>query len=240
MGATRNLTNLTRKLIGRLGDDATRRRVADTHRAVAAMGRGTVSGYLGVTRELLRTLAADGMTHPDECLLLMGLASEVPAGVIVEIGSYRGRSTIALATGSFRGHGVPVYAIEPHEEFHGPLGGHFGPDDKSAFEENVARSPYSRLIHLISATSQNAAQTWNEEIGLLWIDGDHRYDAVKRDFDLWSPFLRDDGRIAFDDSTLKGLGPHTLIGEILAAETYERLRVVGKVTVIGRRTVSPA
>lgn len=240
MGAIRNLTNLTGKLISRLGDVATRRRLGDAHRAAAAMGRGTLSGYFGVSRDLLRTLAADGMTHPDECLLLMDLASEVREGVIVEIGSYRGRSTIALATGSSRGRTAPVYAIEPHESFTGVLGASFGPDDKTAFDENVARSPHSRLIHLISASSQAAAQAWDEEIGLLWIDGDHRYEAVRRDFDLWSPFLHANGRVAFDDSTVPGLGPHTVIEEILAAGSYELLRVVGKVSVLGPRRAGSA
>lgn len=234
MGAAANFTNLTGKLIRRLGDDVIRRRLVDAHRAVAAMGQGTLSGYVGVSRDLLRTIAAEGMTHPDECLLLMELASEVREGAIVEIGSYRGRSTIALATGSFRGHGAPVYAVEPHEQFSGVLGGCFGPDDKTAFEQNVARSPHARLIHLISATSQTAAKNWGEKIGLLWIDGDHRYEAVRRDFDLWSQFLLAGGRIAFDDSTVEGLGPHMLIEEILAAGRYECLRIVGKVSVLGR------
>ena len=234
MGAITNLTGLAAKLVRRIDDGAVRRRAADTHRAMVDMARGTLGGYFGVARDMVRAFAAEGMTHPDECLLLMALAAEVRRGVIVEIGSFRGRSTLALAAGSHRGHGVPVYAVEPHADFDGVLGGRFGPPDRIAFEANLARSPHAGLVHLVSATSRDAARDWDREIGLLWIDGDHRYDAVREDVDLWSPFLNAGARIAFDDSTVPGLGPHTVVAELLAGGGYQRLRVVGKVTVLGR------
>ena len=209
--------------------------MADMHRSLARMGHGKPSGYIHACRDLLRTIAAEGMVQPDECLLLMRLASEVREGAIVEIGSYRGRSTIALALGSLRGSSVPVYAIEPHAEFDGVLGGRFGPEDKKAFLRNTQRSLPSDLIRLISASSETAARTWSGEIGLLWIDGDHRYEAVTKDFELWSPFVLDNGRIAFDDSTVAGIGPHTLVNEILASDEYRLVDTVGKVTVLERR-----
>lgn len=239
VGAFTNLSRIASRSIGRLDDAAFRARLLDMHRALAAMGGGTLRGYLGACRKLSRAMAADGMIHPDECLLLMRLASQVREGAIVEIGSYRGRSTIALAMGSSSGPAVPVYAIEPHENFTGVLGGRFGPDDKQAFECNIARSTLSRFIHLISATSEAAAKTWSLEIGLLWIDGDHRYQAVKKDFELWSPFLHAHGRIAFDDSTVAGLGPHTLIEEILSTGRFTTTQTVGKVTILEQsRTVA--
>ncbi|TDJ19209.1 MAG: class I SAM-dependent methyltransferase [Gammaproteobacteria bacterium] len=235
MNALTNLTRIASRSIRRLGDAAFRARLLDMHRALATMGGGTLRGYLGASRNLSRAIAADGMIHPDECLLLMRLASQVREGVIVEIGSYRGRSTIALAMGSSRGQAAPVYAIEPHENFTGVLGWRFGPDDKAAFQRNIAHSTLSRLIHLISDTSEAAAQSWSSQIGLLWIDGDHRYEAVKKDFELWSPFLHADGRIAFDDSTVEGLGPHTLIEEILCRGSFTTVQTVGKVTVLEPR-----
>src|SRR5437868_8006845 len=67
------------------------------------------------------------MISAEELLFLEGLAREVqPPECIVEVGSYRGRSTAALAAGSRAGGGAAVYAIEPHEQFTGVLGGQFG------------------------------------------------------------------------------------------------------------------
>jgi predicted O-methyltransferase YrrM len=234
VGTFTNLSRIARKSIGRLGDAAFHQRLANMHRAMATMGRGKLAEYLGVSRDLLRTVAAEGMTELDECLLLMRLASEVRHGAIVEIGCYRGRSTIALAIGSIRGTVAPVFAIDPHETFTGVLGGRFGPDDKAAFLRNIEQADVSHVVRLISDSSASAAARWNTEIGLLWIDGDHRFEAVKKDFELWSPFLSGDGHIAFDDSTVSGLGPHMLIGEIVSEGKFEVLETVGKVTVMGR------
>ena len=60
-----------------------------------------------------------GMIDHRQVASLYELAHAVEEGVIVEVGSYRGKSTSALGRGSQRGHRVPVYAIEPHEPFKG-------------------------------------------------------------------------------------------------------------------------
>ena len=69
--------------------------------------------------DIRRALDTEGFLSPDECRLLQRLAGTVTAGAIVEIGSYRGRSTVTLACGADKN--VPVYAIEPHETFKGVL-----------------------------------------------------------------------------------------------------------------------
>ncbi|MBU37734.1 MAG: methyltransferase, partial [Anaerolineaceae bacterium] len=38
-----------------------------------------------------------------------------------------------------------------------------------------------------------------DAIDFLFIDGDHRYEAVRRDFQLYSPLLRPGGIVAFHD-----------------------------------------
>jgi predicted O-methyltransferase YrrM len=59
----------------------------------------------------------------EEATLLYNLAIELKHGCIVEVGSHRGRSTVALGSASLDAHGFPVYAIEPHEKFREVLGG---------------------------------------------------------------------------------------------------------------------
>jgi predicted O-methyltransferase YrrM len=39
----------------------------------------------------------------------------------------------------------------------------------------------------------------NEKLDVLFIDGDHTYEGVKKDFELYSPFVRSGGLIAFHD-----------------------------------------
>jgi predicted O-methyltransferase YrrM len=57
----------------------------------------------------------EGWLEPGEGRLLYRLAAEAdPAGCIVEIGSWHGRSTIWLAAGAQAGRGARVVAIDPH------------------------------------------------------------------------------------------------------------------------------
>ena len=39
----------------------------------------------------------------------------------------------------------------------------------------------------------------NQKIDFLFIDGDHTYESVKKDFKMYSPLVRTDGIIAFHD-----------------------------------------
>jgi hypothetical protein len=50
-------------------------------------------------------------------------------------------------------------------------------------------------------TSREAAQGWDKPVELLFIDGDHDYEAVREDFELWFPHLINGGTIAIHDST---------------------------------------
>jgi hypothetical protein len=160
--------------------------------------------------------------------LLTRLAGEVDEGCIVEVGSWRGMSTIALANGAR----VPVYAIEPHEEFTGVLGGMFGPDDRRAFFENLLEAGVVEKVRLVNLSSEVVAPGWELPVGLLWIDGDHRYEGVKRDFTSWEPHLR--GKVAFHDAIQEKLGPFRLIEELLA-DGYELVEHVQGTKVLRRQ-----
>jgi cephalosporin hydroxylase len=62
-----------------------------------------------------------------------------------------------------------------------------------------------------------AARAWNGgAIRLLFIDGDHRYEAVKQDFELWSPHVAAGGCVVFDDATEHYPGVVQFINELRA------------------------
>lgn len=179
-----------------------------------------------------RALATEGFLSPDECRLLQRLAGTVTTGAIVEIGSYRGRSTVALACGANRN--VPIYAIEPHETFKGVLGGEFGPQDRVAFCQNLLRAGVLDRVHLVNLTSEAAAKGLHVPIDLLWIDGDHREEVVRRDFDLWSPRVVPGGLIAFHDSTDPAGGPAKVVAFALSTSHFELAERVARTTVLRR------
>jgi hypothetical protein len=54
-------------------------------------------------------------------------------------------------------------------------------------------------VTLLKMDSQKAAGVIEGTVELVHIDGDHRYECVKRDFELWSPKVAPGGCILFHD-----------------------------------------
>lgn len=177
----------------------------------------------------------EGATSIEEALFLHDLARAVTGGCIVEVGSYRGRSTVALALGSMAGSGAPVYAVDPHEPFTGVYGGRFGPEDRAAFYQAMLATGCYRTVRLVNLSSELVTRTWPLPVALLFIDGDHAYEAVRRDVDCWLPHLAPDARIVFDDAADPAVGPCRVIGELVASGCFERERTFGKMAVVRRR-----
>lgn len=190
------------------------------------------NNFFVTPKHLRKIMSAEGHISSFECLLLFELASRVSSGCIVEIGSYRGRSTIALALASLRNSKVPIYAIDPHEAFKGVLGGDFGPNDRIQFFKNILRTGVGQIVHLVNLSSEAVSKGWDKEIALLWIDGDHRYESVKRDFDCYEPFVQKGGLIVFHDSIDPDLGPSKVISIALSSGGFKLIRQVGLTTVL--------
>jgi predicted O-methyltransferase YrrM len=50
---------------------------------------------------------------------------------------------------------------------------------------------------------------------MIIIDGDHSYEGVKKDFEMYSPLLSDGGFLFFHDSAcVEGWGVHVVVGEV--------------------------
>ena len=136
-----------------------------------------------------------GWLKLNEAGFLHNQASKVKEGVIVEIGSYRGRSAIAMAKDSI----VPVYAIDPHNMMVDGMGGSFTSKDRAVFIENIFKAGVHEKVHIVNLESNHAAMGWSKPIGLLWIDGDHSFKQVKLDAVNWIPHVIKGGLIAFHD-----------------------------------------
>jgi predicted O-methyltransferase YrrM len=145
--------------------------------------------------------SVEGWLSDFEVEFLYRTARACRHGVVLEIGSFKGKSTICLAKGSQAGSRAKVYAVDPHVgtlEQNLWLGGRSSYDD---FALNIARAKVEDLVVPLVQTSQSAAEGWDRPIGFLWIDGDHSYSAAKRDFELFFPWVVDGGTIAFHDAT---------------------------------------
>jgi MMP 1-O-methyltransferase len=142
-------------------------------------------------------------------------------GVIVEIGSWKGKSTVCLGLGSQAGTSVPVYAIDPHADHR------FGD-----FKTNVERAGLTELVHPIASLSQAAADSFDHPIELLFVDGSHEYALVLEDFEQWVPKVVDGGWVVFHDTTWTK-GPRKVVGAaVYRSRRFKDVRfVVGSTTV---------
>ncbi|MCK4667784.1 class I SAM-dependent methyltransferase [Candidatus Dependentiae bacterium] len=182
-----------------------------------------------LTEEILNIT---GSVSFEECQCLFSLAYQVSDGCIIEIGSSQGRSTIALAIGSYLCNKIPLYAVEPHIEFIGILGGKFGIKDKIGFYKNMLNYEVLEIVNLLNTKSEIIGKCWEEEISLLWIDGDHSYDSVKKDFYIWEKKLIKGGLVAFHDSLDEKLGPYKVIKEILLNNRYSKCEIINRITIL--------
>ena len=156
------------------------------------------------------------------------------SGPVVEIGAFRGRSTIALALGA-RTSGSLVYSIDPHAEFVGVFGGHFVPADREAYYRNLIKSGLAMYAALVNLPSVQVAVCWQKEIGLLFVDGDHRYEAVRQDLLSWAPFIRKGGLIVFDDAMKPGSGPCRVFDEAVDSGSYTEVPAAGKLRAMAKK-----
>jgi len=122
-------------------------------------------------------------------------------GVIVELGSWKGKSTIWLAKGSQEGKMRPIYAIDPHQgSVEYDLGK--GVNTLAEFKSNIDKAGVSSLVKSIVETSVKAAENFTEPVELIFIDASHLYEDVKKDFEVWFPKVVDGGVMVFHDSSL--------------------------------------
>lgn len=168
------------------------------------------------------------MLSQNEGEYLYHLAQLNPAkGVIVEIGSWKGKSTICLALGSMAVSGEKVYAVDPHK----PLAEEgYTEDTEAQFRENIRNAGVESHVVPMVMASEEAAKGWIEPIRLLWIDGDHRYEQVKLDFHLWEPHVIESGIVAMHD-TIRKKGPKRVLWEsIFRSDRFQKISIVDNIT----------
>lgn len=85
------------------------------------------------------------------------------------------------------------------------------------FKQQVACTGNEHKIIPIKANSNEVAKIWSKNIGLLFIDGDHRYEQCMADYHNFSSFVVKSGYIAFHDyNTKHKYGVKKVVDEIIA------------------------
>ena len=146
----------------------------------------------------------EGWLSGDQAHRLHDIATGVaPPGRIVEIGSFRGRSTIVLAKAA--SDGVEVIAIDPHAGTdRGPqeieTDTATGESDHERFLANLARAGVRGRVRHLRSFSQDALAEVDGDIDVLYVDGAHRYRPARDDIARWGERVKPGGMMLIHDS----------------------------------------
>ena len=156
---------------------------------------------------------------------------------IVEIGAWHGVNTRRLRS-VMAPDGI-VFAVDPFPA------GRFG----IRWEKLIAKTETSRVtrgsVVFLETYSEQAAVAFGgrEDTGIdfLFIDGDHTYDVVSRDWHLWVPFVVEGGMVALHDSRsypgrdIDDMGPARFCREHVSTdERFRFVEAVDSLTVVER------
>lgn len=149
----------------------------------------------------------------DEQRKLHELAEKSKIGV--EIGSYLGASSIAIASSAINKlYCVDVWKSNPKMR----------PDPANGktllenFKENTKN--YKNKIEIVQEYSKDAITYFldnNIQIDFLFIDGDHSSESVKKDWSLYKKILKQNGIVVFHDWSWGSV--KQVITEVVAKET---------------------
>jgi hypothetical protein len=169
------------------------------------------------------------LTIEQASVLFDAVARSRTGAVVVEIGSFRGRSTIALAAALPAGG--KVIAIDPH------AGNDRGPRERSGFGRharadcvamaaNLARAGVAATVDHRDMTSADAAGVVGEPVDVLFVDGAHDIGAARHDLVAWGAKVRPGGVMLVHDA-FSALGVTAAIAVELVAG--RRWRYCGRV-----------
>jgi predicted O-methyltransferase YrrM len=161
-----------------------------------------MSKNLQETMELVADV--EGWMSPGQGATLFDSATNCPPdGRIVEIGSFRGRSTVVLATAA--DPSVEIVAIDPH------AGNDRGPqeidgfaaeaaDDHAVFNANLVAAGVQDRVRHVREFSDAALDIVEGPVDVLYVDGAHRYGPALADIRAWGDRVDDGGTMLIHDS----------------------------------------
>lgn len=178
----------------------------------------------------------EGYLEPWEGQALYTLARrEVASGAaVVELGSYKGRSTICLAQSGRWVLAVDHFAAEAAPGAHAD---HAAGTYREAFDANLERFGVADVVtkhvgdtHGAGAEDAFAAlDRTGTAVGMVFIDAAHDYESVKADVVWWGPLVVPGGLLVFDDAPMPTV--RRVIEECLA-DGWERAGMWGAVRAI--------
>lgn len=151
---------------------------------------------------------------PAELAFLQALVLSLPADpVVVELGSWKGRSAVAICEALESSGGGRLYAVDAFSGHHGEFAA-LDPELLGVFRANTAG--FDQLEVVVGDSAQAASGFQDGSVDLVFVDADHSYAGVVRDLRAWRPKLKRGGTMAGHDWGWVGV-------RVAVRETYGRV-----------------
>lgn len=134
----------------------------------------------------------------DEAALLYRLARDAGRATIVEIGRFKGGSTLIFA--SAMGEGSTLWSYDLHVS---PRPDLKGPELDAELADALQRLGVARGVNLVVGDSRTV-ELPPGPYDILFIDGDHTYEGAKADAERFGPLVREGGHLLFHDAVDTG------------------------------------
>jgi predicted O-methyltransferase YrrM len=100
----------------------------------------------------------------------------------------------------------------------GPFGGGYSEEDAERIQEHARPGQTLHLLRLdshdIATRDEVIARLSDRPLDFLMIDGDHRYEGVRQDFEMYAPLVGSNGVIAFHDVVANPTLAEDQVGEV--------------------------
>jgi predicted O-methyltransferase YrrM len=208
--------------------------------------------------------AATGFMPPDEGMALYEAAAQAaPHGLLGEIGTYCGKSTLYLAAAA-REAGSVVVTVDHHRgseenqpgwEYHDttlvdPRTGRL--DTLPHLRRNLEAAGVEDVVTAVVGRSEVVGRWWATPLAMLFLDGGHTEIQAQADYGVWSPHVKPGGLLVvhdvFPDPADGGQAPYRVVLRALEEGFVEEsvtgslriLRREGSVPTLRRRRRNPA
>lgn len=194
--------------------------------------------------------AVKGFLDAREARALYAAArSLAPAGPMLEVGSYCGKSAHYLGTACAE-RGELLFCVDHHrgsEENQPGWDYHDAElwdveasalDTLPSFRRNIRKAGLEDTVVAVVGRSARIAEVWATKLALLFIDGGHTMQAALDDWRGWTPHLMVGGILAihdvFPDPQDGGRPPFEIYRRALASDLFEEIEAVKSLRILRR------
>jgi MMP 1-O-methyltransferase len=192
---------------------------------------------------------AKGFMPPDEAEALWDAAwAMAPHGVILEVGTYCGKSATWLGAAA-RDRSGQVVTVDHHRGSEENQAGweHHDPslvdpatglmDTLPYFRRTMHAAGLEDVVTAIVGRSVTVAAMWSTPLAMLFIDGGHAEEHAQNDYTGWAKFVVSQGVLAihdvFEDPADGGQAPYHVYQRAIA-DGFLEIRQVGSLRILRR------